>query len=160
MENAVFKSIIVAGLAVALQASPAAAQDGAPVYASKADIAAITAQALAAVRPGHGTSSRPVLTLGGYTEKLEYHTGPNIAAAHDQQAELFHALEGSGTLITGGTIVKTATSAIIVGGTARHVAVGDIFIVPEGMPHWFSQVDGHMVLVSVMLPRPATAGAK
>lgn len=151
---------LVMGLAVVMAASAALAQNAGPVYATKADIAAAAARAKAAVQPGHGTSSTPIAVLGGYTAKLEYHTGPNIANAHGQQAELFQALDGGGTLITGGTVVKTASSAIITGGTARHVAAGDIFIVPEGMPHWFNQVDGHLILISVMLPRPKGAGGQ
>lgn len=153
------KSFALVGLAFTIQAAPGWAQDTGPIYATKAEIAAIAARAAAAVQPGHGTSSRPLMALGSYAAKVEYHVGPNTANAHDQQAELFQALEGSGTLITGGTIVKTAAGATIKGGAARHVAAGDVFIIPEGMPHWFSQVDGHMVLISVMLPRP-TAPAK
>lgn len=151
----VLKPFLAACLMTATLATPASAQGGAPVYATKAEVAAVQAKAAASVLPGHGTSSRPIVALGSYTAKLEYHVGPNIANAHDHEAELFQALEGSGTLITGGTIVRTASGATIVGGTARHVAAGDIFIVPESTPHWFNQVDGHMVLVSVMLPRPA-----
>jgi mannose-6-phosphate isomerase-like protein (cupin superfamily) len=148
-------SMTAVAMAIACQIAPASAQDAGPIYATRTDIATVTATAAAGVQPGHGTSSRPLMALGSYTAKVEYHVGPNVANAHDQQAELFQAVEGSGTLITGGTIVRAATGATITGGTARHVAAGDVFIVPEGMPHWFSQVDGHMVLISVMLPRPA-----
>ncbi|WP_137787752.1 cupin domain-containing protein [Sphingomonas sp. 3P27F8] len=153
------KSVLAAGLIVAAEGAPASAPDTAPVYATRADIELVQAKAAAAVLPGHGTSSKPLMALGSYTAKLEYHVGPNIANAHGQQAELFEVREGSGTLITGGTIVKTAAGSTIVGGTARHVGAGDFFIVPEGLPHWFSQVDGHLVMISVMLPRPAAAPA-
>jgi mannose-6-phosphate isomerase-like protein (cupin superfamily) len=150
---------LFACLGIAMSTAPALAQN-APIYATKADIAAATAKAEASIQPGHGSFGQPLVVLGNYTAKLEYHVGPNIAAAHDQQAEMFHALEGSGTLITGGTVVKTATSAIITGGVARHIAAGDVFIIPEGTPHWFSQVDGHMVLISIMLPRPKDVPVK
>lgn len=148
------RHILCAGLALALPVTAAHADNMALPFAAKADIAAAMARARASIQPGHGTSSTPLLALGAYTAKLEYHVGPNIANAHPQQAELFQALEGSGTLITGGTIVKTATSAVISGGTARTVAAGDVFIVPEGVPHWFSKVEGHLVMISVMLPHP------
>jgi mannose-6-phosphate isomerase-like protein (cupin superfamily) len=140
-------------IALALAALPCGAS-AQVVYATKADIAAAAARAKAAIQPGHGTSSTPVAVLGGYTAKLEYHVGPNIAGVHPGQAELFEAIEGSGTLTTGGTIVKTGTTAVITGGTARPVAAGDLFIVPPDTPHWFNQVDGHLILISVMLPVP------
>lgn len=155
-------ALTLAALALALAlaapapilAAPAPAQDVNRTYATAADVAAVAAQAAASVQPGHGSAGRPLVVLGGYTAKVEYHVGPNIANAHPHEAELFQAVEGSGTLVTGGTIVGSGLTASITGGTARHVAAGDIFIVPEGMPHWFNQVDGHMVLISVMLPRP------
>ena len=150
-----FAIVIAAALA-----SAAAAQNNAPVYATGAEIAAVQAKAAAALQPGHGTSSKPLMALGGYTAKVEYHVGPNFANAHPDQAELFQAIEGSGTLTTGGTIVGEGPGSSITGGTARHVAAGDVFILPEGMPHWFNQVDGHLVLISVMLPRPAAGAAK
>lgn len=153
------KLLTAAGIALALQAGPVFAQD-APVYRTSADIAATTAEAKAGVKPGHGTSSRPLMALGDYTAKVEFHTGPNIANAHPEQAELFQVREGSGTLITGGTIQKTETGATITGGTARHIAAGDVFIVPEGLPHWFSQVDGTLMMISFMLPRPAAHPAQ
>jgi quercetin dioxygenase-like cupin family protein len=153
----VLKSVIVAALVIA---APAAAQEAGPIYATKAEIAAIQAKAAAALEPGHGTSSKPLIALGGFTAKVEYHVAPNFANAHPVEAELFQAIEGSGTLTTGGTIVGKGPGSSIAGGTARHVAAGDVFIVPEGMPHWFNQVDGHLVLISVMLPRAAGVPAK
>jgi mannose-6-phosphate isomerase-like protein (cupin superfamily) len=134
--------------------APAQAQD-ALIYATRADIAAVQTKAAAGLQPGRGSSSKPLMALGGYTAKVEYHVGPNFANAHPEQAELFQALEGGGTLTTGGTIVGSGPGSSITGGVARHIAAGDVFIVPEGMPHWFNQVDGHLVLISVMLPRPA-----
>ncbi|MBC2665540.1 cupin domain-containing protein [Novosphingobium flavum] len=149
--------LIAASLA-AMAPAPAMAQDapGAPgAYVTAGQIAAARARAVAGVRPGHGTSSQALMTYGPYTAKLEYHTGPNIANAHPGQAELFQALEGSGAMVTGGTIVRSGESSSIVGGTERRIAAGDVFIVPEGMPHWFPRVDGHLVMISVMLPAPA-----
>jgi quercetin dioxygenase-like cupin family protein len=36
----------------------------------------------------------------------------------------------------------------------RRVAKGDFIMVPEGTPHWFSAIDGTIVLMSLHLPRP------
>lgn len=148
---------VLATIAMATTAMPVLAQEAVPTYATAADIAVVTKNAAAAVLPGHGSAAKPLVLLGNYTAKVEYHVGPNFANAHPHEAELFHALEGSGTLTTGGTIVGAGLGSSIVGGQERTVTAGDIFIVPEGTPHWFNRVNGHLVLVSVMLPRPASA---
>ena len=38
------------------------------------------------------------------------------------------------------------------GGVTRNVAKGDFFIVPEGVPHWFSRINGTLVLMSLHVP--------
>jgi hypothetical protein len=50
-------------------------------YVTARDIAEARKKALAAVQPGHGTSSLPIMAYGPYAAKLEYHVGPNIANA-------------------------------------------------------------------------------
>ena len=38
-------------------------------------------------------------------------------------------------------------------GTSRQIGKGDYIIVPEGVPHWFSKLDGTLVLMSLHVPR-------
>jgi mannose-6-phosphate isomerase-like protein (cupin superfamily) len=76
------------------------------------------------------------------------------ALIHDHATEIYYILEGSGTLTTGGSLQNpTETdltrlgagmshSGVHVGGTAQHVGPKDVIIVPGGMPHRFSQLDG------------------
>ena len=52
-----------------------------------------------------------------------------FAAAHDKDAELFHVVEGAGTLVTGGTLKDerrtnpdNLTGTAIEGGTSRKLA--------------------------------------
>jgi mannose-6-phosphate isomerase-like protein (cupin superfamily) len=52
-------------------------------------------------------------------------------------------------MVTGGTVVggrATADDEVrgdsITGGSERHLAVGDVLVVPKGMPHWFREVNG------------------
>ena len=85
--------------------------------------------------------------------------GANYAIIHDELTEIYHILSGSGTLVTGGTVIKPerfpATSATvkdlagpswrgasIQGGTSRKVKAGDVVIIPAGTAHWYSQIDG------------------
>ena len=76
------------------------------------------------------------------------------ALIHDHATEIYYILEGSGTLTTGGTLQgATVTdltrlgaglshSGVHVGGASRHIGVHDVVIVPGGMAHRFSQLDG------------------
>ncbi len=71
------------------------------------------------------------------------------ATAHEGFAELHHIVEGSGTIVTGGVIVRPtgggAGGATIQGGASRHVAKGDVILVPPGVPHWYQQLDGESI---------------
>jgi mannose-6-phosphate isomerase-like protein (cupin superfamily) len=84
---------------------------------------------------------------------------PQVAAEHDQMTEVYHILDGSGTLVTGGTIVNPrrraatettvrdlngpgASGTRLENGESRHVGPGDVVIIPAGVGHWFSSVDG------------------
>jgi mannose-6-phosphate isomerase-like protein (cupin superfamily) len=76
------------------------------------------------------------------------------ALIHDHVTEIYYILEGSGTLMTGGRIENVRESDLTnlgagishtgthVGGTTQKLAPGDVFVVPAGVPHRFSQLDG------------------
>jgi mannose-6-phosphate isomerase-like protein (cupin superfamily) len=146
-----FKPLLIAALAA--MATPSSAQETALPYATAAQIAAARAKAAAAIQPGHGSANTPIMALGDLAAKLEVHVGPNFANAHPQQAEMFQVLDGGGTLTTGGTLVGSGVGSSIKGGAQRHIAAGDVFIVPPGVNHWFGAVDGQLVMISVMLPK-------
>jgi mannose-6-phosphate isomerase-like protein (cupin superfamily) len=76
---------------------------------------------------------------------------PQYAIIHPLSIEIYQIIEGSGTLVTGGTLSPTPTtpqqpdlvrSTSLVGGEARRVAKGDVVVMQPGTPHWFSQIDG------------------
>jgi mannose-6-phosphate isomerase-like protein (cupin superfamily) len=76
------------------------------------------------------------------------------ATAHEGFTELHHIIEGSGTLVTGGTIVRPAGgrgagTATIQNGASRHVQKGDVILVPSGMPHWYKDLDGTLTYLEV-----------
>ena len=43
------------------------------------------------------------------------------------------------------------------GGKSQRVAKGDMIMVPAKTPHWFGEIDGALVLMSIHLPLPAGA---
>ena len=148
-------------------AQPLAAQTPAPAtktFASAADIQVLAAKAKAEHKPGQPTVPENILALAPYNVNLEYRTAVGPSAVHKHEAELFYVLEGTGMIVTGGKLVnempvdaENLTGTAIEGGTSRAVAKGDIIIVPENTPHWYSQVNGTLILMSFHVPRPVPA---
>lgn len=91
------------------------------------------------------------------------------ALIHDHVTEVYQITEGSGTLVTGGTLQDPRESDLTrvgaglshsgthVGGTPQRVGPKDVIIVPAGMPHRFSQLDGP---ISYLVYRFEPTGAK
>jgi mannose-6-phosphate isomerase-like protein (cupin superfamily) len=81
------------------------------------------------------------------------------AVAHEGFAELHQIIEGAGTLVTGGTLVRAEASATgsrqaggpstIQNGVSRHVAKGDVILIPPGMPHWYKDLEGTITYLEV-----------
>ena len=104
--------------------------------------------------------AQSLLQLAPYNVSLEYRASVGNAAVHETEAELFYVVDGSAMLVTGGklkdekrTNAENSNGSGIEGGVSRHVAKGDFVMVPEGTPHWFSAIDGTIVLMSLHLPR-------
>jgi mannose-6-phosphate isomerase-like protein (cupin superfamily) len=85
-----------------------------------------------------------------YTVNVEHRTNqPQAASVHETEAELFYVIDGSATMVTGGKLVgetrngSNLSGKSIEGGTPNKLAKGDFLMVPEGVPHWFSQIDAN-----------------
>ncbi len=152
-------------IAVTFLAALAAAQTPAlKTFASSSDVAAMIAKAKAERKPDQPLFAQPILQLAPYTASLEYRAAVGPAAVHETEAEMFYVIEGSATLVTGGKLVNekrtnaaNLTGTAIEGGSSRAVAKGDFVIVPENTPHWFSPINGTIVLMSFHAPRPVPA---
>ena len=98
------------------------------------------------VNVGVGVVSRPASATQGSIE-------------HDQVTEVYTIIEGSGTMVSGGKMANAQrlkpddpTVRNLVGpsvrggalenGESRRVGPGDVIIIPAGVPHWFSAIDG------------------
>ena len=128
-----------------------------------ADFAAIVAK-----QPKDRNGNATFLQLAPYNVNMEHRVNmPQNASIHDKEAELFYVIDGSAMLVTGGKLknetrqnAANLSGSGIEGGVSRHVSKGDFIMVPEGTPHWFSSIDGTVVLMSLHLPRaPKTASA-
>ncbi|HZR22321.1 MAG TPA: hypothetical protein VFA59_01960 [Vicinamibacterales bacterium] len=130
-------------LAALLFSAGVAAADGPPAI-HKTGIELTAALAAGQATPDMLTS--PVAITDKHRVNLIKRTKAAGAVAHDGFAELHHIVEGSGTLVTGGTIVRATGGggggATIQGGVSKHVTKGDVILVPPGVPHWYKDLDG------------------
>jgi mannose-6-phosphate isomerase-like protein (cupin superfamily) len=85
----------------------------------------------------------------GYDNGLNRRTAPGTAHADKGRSELWYVIAGSGVLVTGGTLVNPQPghagelrAHAISGGEERHIAPGDMIIIPAGVPHWVRFIDG------------------
>ncbi len=158
--------VMVAAICGAVLTGPSLGAQGGvatpKLFAASADVKAMIARAKAERKPDQPNFTQPIVTLAPYNANLEYRVaGLNApASTHDKDAELFYVVEGSGTVVTGGTLQNerrtnpdNSSGTAIEGGASRRIAAGDFVLVPEKTPHWFTQIDGALVLMSLHLPR-------
>ena len=158
--------LITAAIVTQLPAQQPAKQAPQPAkdYVSAKEVVAMMGKAKSERKQDQANFIQTLLRETPYTANLEYRAIVGPAATHEKEAELFYVIDGGGTLVTGGKLVgETRTNAENLSGTAieggmnQVVSKGDFFIVPENTPHWFSKLDGTLVLMSLHVPRPVPA---
>jgi mannose-6-phosphate isomerase-like protein (cupin superfamily) len=122
---------------------------------SAANLAAAVAK-LSTERPA---ASVRVFSIGPYNVNVERRLPrPQGASLHEAQAELFYVIEGSATLLTGGTLVSPTRNGAnlsgtgIEGGVRQKFGKGDFLLVPSGVPHQFVDIEAPIQLMSIYLP--------
>jgi mannose-6-phosphate isomerase-like protein (cupin superfamily) len=82
------------------------------------------------------------------------------ASQHDANNELFMVMDGTATMVTGGTIVEptrngmNVTGKAIEGGARQKLAKGDFLIVPAGVPHMFADISpAGITVMQLYLPK-------
>jgi glc operon protein GlcG len=75
--------------------------------------------------------------------------GPGMAEVHSLDTDIIYVLNGTATIVTGGTVTAPKTTAPneirgsgVEGGREYRLTRGAVLVVPSGVPHWFRQVDG------------------
>jgi mannose-6-phosphate isomerase-like protein (cupin superfamily) len=84
------------------------------------------------------------------------------AVAHPGNTELHYIIDGAGTIVTSGTIVRGvggANAATIDNGVTRHVVKGDVVIIPANTPHWYKEVEGGITYLEVRFVPPKSGAA-
>jgi mannose-6-phosphate isomerase-like protein (cupin superfamily) len=111
-----------------------------------------------------------VVDAGGYNLAVGVihrpETPPGVAAVHFKVSEIYHVTDGAATLVTGGAMVNAkmrpadalavrledgpgASGTAIEGGVSRRIKAGDVVVIPAGVPHWFSRIEGSITYVVV-----------
>jgi mannose-6-phosphate isomerase-like protein (cupin superfamily) len=102
-----------------------------------------------------------------YRGKLEK-PAPNSVAEHDLVSEVYHVIEGTGTLVTGPDIAdmqrRPATQETVrlfngpgnngsmIRNSATHqLKPGDVMVIPAGTGHQFARIDDHIVYLMVRI---------
>ena len=145
---------------------------GAQTLPPAVDITAADVKAFIDGLPTDRISDLPirVVDVGGYKIGVYGVFRPKAsvqdAVLHEtRMSEVYHMLEGTGTLVTGGTLIgerRQAGSTLvrgsrIDGGVSRRVVPGDVVIIPGGVPHWWSSLDGD---IKYMIVRPDPDGGQ
>jgi len=90
---------------------------------------------------------------------------------HSQITEVYHVIEGHGTLVTGGTLdnpkeVRADSPVVTVlngpstggsgiqNGVSREIGPGDVVIIPPNTPHWFSEITTDQIVYLVVRVDP------
>jgi glc operon protein GlcG len=89
----------------------------------------------------------PMIEVGDYKIHASRREGPGMAEIHTRDTDIAYILQGSATLVTGGTAVgvkqtgpEELRGTAIEGGETRELEVGDVVVIPNGTPHWFKTV--------------------
>ena len=112
---------------------------------------------------------RPLIEVGDYKIHASRRDSAGVAEVHTRDTDLVYVLKGSATLVTGGTPVGVKLTGpeelrgnSIDGGDISRLVAGDIVVIPNGVPHWFSEVKAPFLYYVVKVrqaARPMAIGA-
>jgi mannose-6-phosphate isomerase-like protein (cupin superfamily) len=160
--------IMCSGLATRLFAKPATNATAA-TYVTNAEIEA----ALREMPPTKTTYDKPIKTVdtGAYKVTIvilrRIPSGtPDSALVHEKVTEVYQILTGAGMFETGGKLVDgkpvdlTSEAAgpsvrgTIQGGESRRMGPGDVVVIPPGVPHRFSKLEGTITYLVTRIEAP------
>src|SRR5215468_766486 len=128
---------------------------------------AVTANAQSPVHPIYIESQKVLENFGkqggnplvpgeAYRVQTDRRTANGNIEIHEKETDIFYVMDGSATLIAGGTAVEPKatrpgqmTAKDIMNGQTYNLKKGDIVVIPAGQPHWFKQVNGFINYLTV-----------
>jgi len=144
------EEVAIAGVRAVADAAAAGKAAGGDVL--QAGQAAVSYWAPDAVRNAFAKGSVLLDDANGsrnYMVHASHRDGPGMAEVHGLDTDIIYVLNGTATIVTGGTITAPKTTAPneirgsgVDGGREQRLSRGAVLVVPSGVPHWFRQVDG------------------
>ncbi len=144
-----------AGRGAAPATTPAPPPGSAGIYKSDAELTVTLKKAIAAADGNQ--SSSPIANTDQYRINIVHREKAAGALAHEGNTELHYIIEGTGIIVTGGTIVRGTggiNSATIQGGETHAVKKGDVILVPSGSAHWYKEVTTPITYLEVRFVAP------
>jgi mannose-6-phosphate isomerase-like protein (cupin superfamily) len=131
---------LAALLAAPLAVAAAQTDDSRVTYIAASDVKAAFAK---------GT---PMIEVADYKIHASRREGPGMVEVHTRDTDIAYVLQGSATLVTGGSGVDLKSTGPeelrgsgIQGGETRELRPGDVVIIPNGIPHWFKRISAPFV---------------
>ena len=100
----------------------------------------------------------PILETNNFKIHASRRETPGLAEIHTRDTDIIYVLEGRATLVTGGKALQPKTISpeeirgkAIEGGEIRHIVKGDVVVIPNGVPHWFKEVNGPLLYYVVKI---------
>lgn len=91
----------------------------------------------------------PLIEIANYKVHASHRDRPGEVEVHTKDTDIIYMLEGTATLVTGGSIVDGKNIELeeirgehVRGGETRRLTKGDVIVIPHGTPHWFKEVNG------------------
>lgn len=99
-------------------------------------------------------ASASIFAADNWHASVVYRNHPGVAMAHAtgpaKGTEVHYIMDGSATVITGGTLLRPAGGPTdIQGGVVHHVTKGDALVIPAGTPHWYKEIQGSVTYLEI-----------
>ena len=114
------------------------------------------AKVAAALAKGGTLVTRPDLLVSGSHREVA-----GKVEVHDKETDVLYIVDGEATFVFGGQMVGGKVTAPgqwqgsdITGGETHHIAKGDVFVIPAGIPHWFKDVPKSVSYFVVKVLKP------
>jgi mannose-6-phosphate isomerase-like protein (cupin superfamily) len=175
------KSLFLGAAALVCLVAPAAAQNNSPqpsckmcpgTYIQATEIAAYINKAIAERRIDQQVRDVDIgkahVAIGVVHRRKLDTPAPQSVAEHDLVSEVYHVIDGSGTLVLGPDIVGMIrrpadeetvrlfngpgnNGASISNGVTYELKPGDVVVIPAGTGHWFTHIDDHITYLMIRI---------
>jgi mannose-6-phosphate isomerase-like protein (cupin superfamily) len=90
-----------------------------------------------------------LLQTNNYKVMAGRRVAPGDVEIHLKDTDVFYITEGSATFVTGGAAIDPVAvteeeirAPKLAGGEVHHLSKGDVIVIPKGIPHQFTEVNG------------------